>query len=100
MKGTKVRVGKDEKCCINCAIQQDREYRCEECRFEHKDHPSLFYRITRSPEVLADEFVYCAEPERFCECADWRSVILGNVSFATRYEAFAATLEKLKEVGK
>lgn len=95
-----MKVGKDEKCCINCAIMQDKECRCEECRFEHKDHPSLFYRITRSHEALADKLVYCAEPEHFCECADWRSVILGNVSFTTRQAAFAATLEKLKEVEK
>ena len=61
---------------------------------------SVFDHITASEEVLADKFVYCAEPERFCECADWRSIILGNVSFATRDKAYSATLEKLKEVEK
>ena len=69
-------------------------------KFEPIPSPTVFDRITSSMDVLADKFVYCAEQEHFCECADWRSVILGNVSFTTRYEAFAATLAKLKEVDK
>ena len=75
---------------------------CERCGCsgtpEEFLYNSVFARITASLEALADKFVYCVEPERFCECADWRSVILGNVSFATRDKAFAATLAKLKEV--
>lgn len=59
---------------------------------------TVFNRITSSPEVLAETFVYCEEPERFAECASWRSVLLGNISFATREEAIAATVAKLKEV--
>ena len=59
---------------------------------------SLFDKITASPAALSDKLVYCEEPERLCECASWRSVILDNISFASREEAFAATIEKLKEV--
>ena len=59
---------------------------------------TVFQQITASPEVLAEKLVYCEEPEHFCESADWRSVILGNVSFATESEAYTATVAKLKEV--
>ena len=60
-------------------------------------YDSVFARITASIETLAETLVYCAEPERFCETADWRSVILGNVSFATRSQVIAAAVAKLKE---
>lgn len=104
-----MRVGKDEKCCINCAILQDK-YRCEECRFEHKDHPSLFYRITRSPEAMAEKLVYRdedyeptftvvvrgTEQRMGHEC--WRSTIIPGDCWAEYDRAYAATVEKLKEV--
>lgn len=70
---------------------------CKTCVFPKQ---TIFHRITESPEVLAETFVYCEEPERFAECASWRSVLLGNISFATREQAIAATVAKLKEVEK
>lgn len=98
-----MRVGKDEKCCINCAIQQDKECLCEECRFEHIDYPSLFYRFTRSPELLAPKFVYYD----YSACDGngigypWCSTLFsGGGHFETEEKAIAATLEKLKEVEK
>jgi hypothetical protein len=97
-----MRVGKDEKCCINCAIQQDREGCCEECRFEHKDHPSLFYRITESIEVLAEKLVY--DWGHLCHNGDikiyWKSTILPDAVFCSKAEALTATVVKLKEVEK
>lgn len=77
---------------------------CDICRFAGErrifNNTTLFDRITQSPEVLAEELVYCEKPECFCECASWRSVILGNVSYATKEKAIAATVAKLKEVEK
>lgn len=89
-----MRVGKDEKCCINCAIQQDRDCRCEVCRFEHKDYPSLFYRITRSPEILARSL--CGSVRVGC-FSGYYSMLTGEY-YPDMEEAYAATLEKLKEV--
>lgn len=96
------RMSKDEKCCLNCKIFWDKEHGCEECRFEHKDHPSLFYRITASPEVLAEKLVFNipfvtvggASHDR------WYSTIepfTEDVYYYSREKAIAATVAKLKE---
>lgn len=82
---------KDFYKCLNCGVMGYSD------KFPEK---TIFHRITQSPEVLAEKLVYCAEPEHFCETADWRSVILGNVFFATRSEAIAATVAKLNEVAE
>lgn len=91
-----MRVGKEEKCCINCAINWDREGRCEECRFEHKDHPSLFYRITRSPEILARSL--CGNVRIGC-FSGYYSMLTG-MYYPNMEEAISATLARLKEVEK
>lgn len=77
-------------------------YRCKTCNHwgskDEFNEATLFNTITVSPDVLSEKFVYCERPESFCECASWRSVILGDISFAKREEAIKATLEKLMEV--
>ena len=59
-------------------------------RFEE---PTLFDRITASPEVLAEKLVYDVE---WC----WFSTILWNGVWSSKEEAIAATVEKLKEVAE
>jgi hypothetical protein len=91
----------DEDCNGRCELSimyriPSNKPACSE--FEPIPPQTVFDHITESPDVLANTLVYCVEPERFCECADWRSVILGNVSFTTRSAAFDATMEKLKEM--
>lgn len=77
-------------------------YECTICKepghHSRFEDVTLFTQITESPEVLAEKLVYCEEPERFCENASWRSVLLGKVSYAKKAEAIAATVAKLKEV--
>lgn len=75
------------------------DYLYESCSdFEQKALPTLFHRITSSPEVLAEKFVYCENEEHIFSCASWRSTLLGNTSYARKGEAIAATVEKLKEI--
>lgn len=89
----------DEKCCLNCKIFWDKEYGCEECRFEHKDHPSLFYKITASPEMLAPKFIGLIFDHRFTSKYRYYSMLTGDF-YNSESEAFAATVAKLKEVEK
>jgi hypothetical protein len=91
-------MGKDEKCCLNCKIFWDKEYGCDECRFEHKDHPSLFYQITQSPEVLAEKLVYQIFDVDGYEW--WTSTLCNYTQWELKAEAIAATVAKLKEVAK
>ena len=87
-------MSKKEKNCLNCRIHWDRERLCEVCRWEDNDHPSLFYQITRSPEVLAKELVTSD-----CDSLWFAWVGIGRrEAFSTREEAIAATVAKLKEV--
>lgn len=105
------------KDCLHCSIDEDEVF-CsgmpwhypfggsdvvtldkEVCKhFLERDKPTVFDRITKSPEALAEKLVYCEEPERFCENASWCSVLLGKVSYATKAKAIADTVAKLKEV--
>lgn len=57
--------------------------------------PTVFDRITASPEVLAEKLVY-----RYDGNGTWRSFLLYGYEFLTKEEAIAATVEKLKEVEK
>lgn len=59
---------------------------------------TVFDKITETPDVLAETLVYCEQPEYQYSCASWRSVVLGNVSYARKSEAITATVAKLKEV--
>ena len=79
------------------------QYICLDCKHSFCYPPkTLFNHITASEEVLAEEFV---EPySRWGEDGHletlWRSNFreLSGMLFDTREEAFAATVEKLKEV--
>lgn len=62
--------------------------------------PTLFDRITASPEVLAEKFVY--DWGHLCHNGDiriyWKSTILPDTVFGGKAEALAATVARLKEV--
>lgn len=100
-----------DKLCKECAFWRDgycsmrraiipsdvRVLNCE--MFELKAMPTLFDRITQSPEVLAPYFVFLKalivtniNPKQ-----QWISTLTEEV-YPTRAEAVAATVEKLKEV--
>jgi hypothetical protein len=80
-------------------------YRCQTCGhigsdFEKK---TLFDRITASPEVLAEKLVFAIGrivPDYNHVVTLWYSTIIPDITFETRTEAIAATVEKLKEVEK
>ena len=88
--------------CMKCRIFWEKQSLCEDCRFVPKDQPpSLFDRITASPEVLATKFVY--HVTSFLEGLDkpkkiWYSTIIQGRFFDTETEAKRATVAKLKEV--
>ena len=88
----------ENKCCLNCKIHWDREGGCEVCRWEDENNPSLFYRITRSPETLAEKLVYIT-------VTAWGktvfiSTIIRNEMFRSREEAITATVARLKEMAE
>ena len=76
---------------------------CLECLYRWKigasqPKPTLFDRITASPEVLAEELVYFKErifPDDF-----WGSTLFFGQSFYSKEEAIAATVAMLKEVAE
>lgn len=72
---------------------------------------SVFARITTSPEVLANKFVFCAEYKTIrpmylegkggiVVAEVWKSTIIPDDTFSSEAEAIAATVVKLKEVKK
>lgn len=71
-----------------------------------KSKPTLFNRITQSPEVLAENLVYSKEEKIRCVGTDHRyeyhmtygSVLLPGITFEEYGEAFIKTLDKLNEV--
>lgn len=67
-------------------------------KFEPKTPPTVFERITVSPETLAEQLVYWDQnPPN----SGWISNLIrrgGYKTYRTKLEAIAATLEKLKEV--
>lgn len=76
---------------------------CFDCRHQWKNKykprkKTVFQKITASPEVLAEKFVYCEETLPGWDI--WCSLLLGNVGYATKREAIAATVARLKEVAK
>ncbi len=67
----------------------------------HEEQQTVFDQITASPEVLAPNFVFLKavfvtniNPKQ-----QWISTLTGEV-YPTKEQAYAATLEKLKEVAK
>lgn len=91
-------MSKKEKNCLNCRIHWDREGCCEVCRWGDDDNPSLFYQITRSPEVLAEEFVEMMY-DRVAGDYRYYSMLTGEF-YNSREEAIAATVAKLNKVEK
>lgn len=83
-------------------------YQCQKCnnigRAEDFPKATIFDTITASPEVLAEEFVepYTRWGENGYLETLWRSNFreLSGMLFATKEEAIAVTVEKLKEVEK
>lgn len=73
-----------------------------------KPKPTLFDRITASPEVLAESSVYFEEEHSLVlEGSDCGAIFDGGwtspfieYNYGTRPEAVAATLARLKEVEK
>ena len=59
--------------------------------------PTVFNRITASPEVLAPKFVYFAMADEYGRDY-WGSSLLDGQFWKTEKEAIAATVAKLKEV--
>lgn len=84
--------------CMKCRIFWGKQSLCEDCRFVPKDQPpSLFDRITASPEVLAEKFIEERQDQWDDDDYAYYSY-LTNEWYASREKAFAATLAKLKEV--
>lgn len=71
------------------------------CILFEPQHPTLFDRITASPEVLAEKLVFAIGrivPDYNHVVTLWYSTIIPDITFETRTEAIAATVAKLKEV--
>lgn len=73
-------------------------FRCKKCGKQGRDdrfsdRPTVFHRITASPEVLAVTLVY-----RYDGNGTWRSFLLYGYEFLTKEEAYAATVARLIEV--
>lgn len=93
--------------CKDCKSKDVTEYppgmfgeprhRCNSCgnisRTADFVEPTIFDRITASPEVLAPKLVYVS---LFNAC--WYSTLTGDAMYKSREEAEAATVAKLKEV--
>lgn len=83
-------------------------FRCKKCGKQGRDNcfsdrPTVFHRITTSPEVLAPKFVY--HVTSFLDGLDkpkkiWYSTLINNQYFNTELEAKRATVSKLKEVAE
>ena len=98
--------------CGNPNIQTERRpdgfHHCIDCRHTWKigasqPKPTLFDRITSSPEMLAEKLVYCnvtvkEQPDRVELTKGWYSTIIRGKVWSNESEAIAATVAKLKEV--
>ena len=94
----------DGDLCTYFDNYSDRENTFACILFEPKK-PTVFDRITQSPEVLAPKFVYRTWSALKADFV-WHSTILEGktsndfVTFKTEAKAIAATVAKLKEVEK
>jgi hypothetical protein len=83
----------------------DSRHRCNSCGTisftSDFVEPTLFVRLTSSPEVLAEKLVYqfVAYDSHGLFVSCWKSTITEE-SYRTKTEAFDATVDKLKEVAK
>lgn len=106
------------KDCLHCSIESADEVYCsgmpwhypfggsdivtldkEACEhFLERDKPTVFHRITASPEVLAEKLVYHVKEKADSGTYNyWRSTISCDV-WLKKAEAIAATVARLKEV--
>ncbi len=67
------------------------------CDLYRDTPPTVFDRITASPEVLAEKLLYAPLGE-FCKL--WYSTVLPGWHWNVKTEAIAATVAKLKKVQK
>lgn len=81
-------------------------FRCKKCGKQGRDNcfsdrPTIFHRITASPEVLAPHFVFLKAVffTNITAKEQWLSTITGDV-YSSKPEAIAATVVKLKEVAE
>jgi hypothetical protein len=68
------------------------------CPFYELKPPTLFDRITASPEVLAEKLVYSIKIISGCEIMYSSNVL--DVCYNTKEKAIRATVARLKEVEK
>lgn len=91
--------------CGSSNIQTERRldgfHHCIDCRHtwkigESQPKPTVFDRITASPEVLAEKLVY------YLPGVGWYFSTLfdGDTCWKTKAEAFSATVARLKELAK
>ena len=90
----------------------DSRHRCNSCGkisvTANFVEPTLFNRITQSPEALTEKLVYPKGEKLCCIGTDhryeykmmWGSVLLPGITFEEYAEAYLSTLNKLKEVEK
>lgn len=76
-------------------------FRCKKCGKQGRDNcfsdrPTVFHRITASPEVLAEKLVYSIYDTDSCEW--WTSTLCNYTPWKLKAEAIAATVARLKEV--
>jgi len=62
------------------------------CDCFRRKRPTLFDRITQSPERLAETYMFNYDGKVF------KSLLLPNMVFSSREEAIAATVARLKEI--
>ena len=95
------------KKCADCGCEVNRNviqgmYYCPRCDDDKREIDVLpmtvFDRITASPKVLAEKFVYSVAFDYCYE--EWYSTLFPDKDFGTKPEAIAATVAKLKEVAE
>jgi hypothetical protein len=93
--------------CGGANIQTERRlwgwHHCKDCEYSWQNlasqqKPTLFDRITASPEVLAEKLVYSIKIISGCEIMYSSNVL--DVCYNTKEKAIRATVAKLKEVEK
>ena len=72
---------------------EGRNHYCNYCGHEWQYKPTVFDRITASPEALAETYMFNYDGKEF------KSLLLPNMDFNSREAAFNATVARLKEVG-
>ena len=107
------------KDCLHCSIEDASEAYCsgmpwhypfggsdtvtldkEACEhFLERDKPTVFDRITASPEVLAEKLTYWQYDPEQSRCGWTNNIIVGEL-YKNYHEAITATVAKLKEVAE